>query len=168
MKDKEIYDDQNYHTYKTSFWSAIGSGFTIIIPFGFSCYLLITETGSFGEKSFVFVFVLIFGGLLAYIFNRYLVRSKQILQLSPDNDIFYFSDGSSTQQYNKEDIVKITIYQPGGGAGKSLHYFYVYELLFKDGSVLKFSNMLISEKKVLDNFLRDLVRYDPKSPFWKL
>lgn len=112
MKDKNISDDQNYDTYKTSFWSALGSGFSIIIPFAFSCYILITINASFGEKAFVLFFVLIFGGLLAYIFNRYLARSKQMLQLSPDNDIFYFSDGSSTQQYNKKDIEKITIYQP--------------------------------------------------------
>ncbi len=170
MKDKEIYDDQNYITYKTKFWKILSSGFTIIIPFIFFCYILSINKGSFSEKVLIAFFIFLFGGLLIYIIYRYLACSKQVLQISIDDDTFYFNDGTSEKKYNKNNIEKITIYQPGrgwtgGNTDGRLHYFYVYELLFKDRSILKFSNMLISEAQVLSNFSNDIIRYDPKSPF---
>jgi len=170
MNKQEIIDNQHhldsmYVTYNVRFWRPISSGFSIIILFVFTFYLLATNTGSFNEKTFIFFFMLLPGGLLAYIFNRYLACYNQVLQVSEANDTFYFGD-DRLNKYNKDDIGRITIYQPGGV--KKVHFFYVFEFTLKDGSMLKFSNMLISEAAVLNNFPDDLVSYGNKSPFWRL
>jgi hypothetical protein len=110
-----------------------------------------------------------FGGLTAYLLNRYFACSKQVLQISVDDNIFYFGDAINQNKYDKDDVERVTIYQPDGGPGQAFQYFYVYEILFKNGSTIKFSNLLISEKEVLDNFSTDLIRYGVgKHSFWRL
>ena len=96
-----------------------------------------------------------------------------MLQISEGSDVFYFGNDDAQNKYYKKDIEKITIYQPGGGgagaSNGSLHSFYVYEILFKDGTTIKFSNLLISETLFLENFPNDLVRYGVnKHSLWRL
>jgi hypothetical protein len=164
-------------TYTVKFWRLLTSGFLIIIPFLgaflFACYLIITisTTDLSGEKTFIIFLMLPFCLLTAYFLNRYFRCAKQVLEISDDGKTFYFGDNINRNKYNKDDILKITIYQPGGGGigDRRLHDFYVYEILFKDGTVIKFSNSLISESEVLDNFPSDLIRYGvDKYSFWKL
>jgi hypothetical protein len=160
-----------YITYTAKFWRLLLSGYTIVIPFLATCYFITTasSTDSLSKKIFLVSCMLFFGGLSAYILNRFLASSKLVLLVSEGNDIFYFGDDVNQNKYNKDDIEKVTIYQPGGNPGKSLHDFYVYEILFKDSSTIKFSNMLISEGKVLENFPSDLIRYGgDKKSFWRL
>jgi hypothetical protein len=160
-------DDIHYTTYTVKFWRAIISYATIIIFFSTACWFLITDNGPLSEKIFILAFVLFFGSLLIYVFVRFLTFSKQSLRISMDTDIFYFGDDINQNKYTKNDIEKITIYQPGNP--KAIQYFYVYEILFKDGSTIKFSNMMISEAIVLDNFPKDLIRYGVgKNSFWRL
>ena len=164
-------DDVHYTTYTVKLWRALSSVFSIIILFLFTCWFFRVDRGSLSEKIFILAFVLFFGGLLLYVLVKYLASSKQVLQISIDTDVFYFGNGINQNKYNKNDIEKITIYQPGGGGAgnKRLQYFYVYEILFKDGTTIKFSNMLISEAKVLENFPNDVIRYGVnKNSFWKL
>ena len=158
----------NLTKHTVRFWRPIFLGFSIIIGFSLTSWMLITASlagATLGEKAFILIFVLYFGGLLVYVLNRYLACYNQVLQVSEANDTFYFGD-DRLNKYNKDDIGRITIYQPGGV--KKVHFFYVFEFTLKDGSMLKFSNMLISEAAVLNNFPDDLVSYGNKSPFWRL
>ena len=159
-----IENDPRYKTYKTRFWRVLIGAMKIIIPFGFAAYLFIVT-----DSLFVLFFVLFFGSFLIYLFVRYLACAKQVLQISHGADVFYFGEKNNMQFYDQNNIKKITVYQPGGGPGKSLHDFYAYEIIFKNGTLLKFSNMLMSEKNFLENFQSVEVRYGgDKSPFWRL
>jgi len=167
--------DPKYITYQTRFWKALMANFGIDILFSISFYALITtlitNRGTFAAKLIILLLVIVFGSLLAYVFSRYLASSKQVIQISQGNDIFYFGDVQNMNRYDKKNIEKIIIYQPGGsqpGGVRKLHFFYVFEIYFKDSTILKFSNMLLSEATVLDNFLNDLITYGDKSPFWRL
>ncbi|MDB5124800.1 MAG: hypothetical protein JWP94_2929 [Mucilaginibacter sp.] len=139
-----------------------------IIPF-FAITLFLVElspNASFSERAFLILLFLLSGGLCGYILNRYLVCYSQTLQISKGNDIFYFGQGLDEKKYNKNDIEKIVIYSPGGK--RKLHFFYVFEIYFMDRSILKFSNMLISEGDFFNKFPSDVITYGAKSPFWKL
>jgi hypothetical protein len=154
--------------YKVKLLNVLWSGVLQIIPFLFILLLLVEQSpnASFNERIFLIILLLLSGAPCAYILNRYLVRSNQTIQISKGNDIFYFAQGINETKYNKNDIDKIIIYQPGGR--KKLHFFYVFEIYFKDGSVLKFSNMLISEGNFMNKFPDDLYSYTSKSTFWRL
>jgi len=154
------------HKYTVRFWKPISSGFPIIIGFGFSAWLLVKDNGTIVEKGFILAFVLYFGGLLVYILNRYLACYNQVIEISWADDTFYFGDNIQINMYKKADVQQVLICQPGGV--KKVHFFYAYVITFKDGSTIKFSNMLISEAEIINSFPDDLIRYGSKSPFWML
>jgi hypothetical protein len=159
----------NRHKHSVRFWRPIFSGSPIIIGFALTCWMLITSNGAFGEKIFILIFVLYFGGLLSYILNRYLACYNQIIEISWSDDTFYFGDNLDNlrlNKYEKDKVQQVLIYQPGGL--RKVHFFYVFQITFKDGSIIKFSNMLISEAEIINAFSDDLIRYGNKSPFWRL
>jgi len=159
----------NLTKHTVRFWRPIFLGFSIIIGFSLTSWMLITASlagATLGEKAFILIFVLYFGGLLVYVLNRYLACYNQVIEISGDYDTFYFGDDITMNKYDKNNIDQVLIYQPGGT--RKLHFFYVFQITFKDGSMIKFSNMLISEGEILNDFLHDVVRYDNKSPFWRL
>jgi len=162
--------DQDLTTYKVKFLRLLTADFPNIIIFSLVLWMLVTNKGTSAEKIFFALLVFILGGLLVYVFYRYLASSNQVLQISPDYDTFYFGDEPNQNKYDKNNIEKITIYQPSKiGQHTHAHYFYVYEILFKDSSTIKFSSMMISEQKVQQIFISDIIRYGlGKSPFWRL
>jgi len=127
---------------------------------------IITTPAPFYVVLVPIIFVLLLGGTLTYIFNKYVKCSAQTLQISKGNNNFSFNDGSGENVYNKNEIKEIIIYKPAGG--RNPNDFYVYEIYFKDGSMIKFSNMLISDIVFGNKFPSDLYRYGDKNSFRKL
>jgi len=154
--------------YRVKLWKALFSSTTFIIFFVLPLIMLLelSKTASTGDVIVITLPLLFFGGLLTYVIIRYIACRNQVIKISRGNDEFFFSDDSSEHKYNKNDVEKIMIYQPGGN--KKVHWFYVYEVYFADGTVLKFSNMLISEAELKNKFPDDYFSYGLKSPFWKL
>jgi hypothetical protein len=112
------------------------------------------------------LFSLLFGGILIHILKCYLACSNQVLQISTGNNIFCFDNDDGNRTYDKNDIKEIIKYIPGGG--RNPNSFVVYEIHFKDESIIKFSNMLISDINFGHKFSNDLIVIGKKASLWQL
>jgi hypothetical protein len=73
------------------------------------------------------------------------------LKISRGNDEFFFGDSKDEMTlYNKADIEKITSYDDT--SGRSPNTIDIFEILFKDGSSIVFTNALISGTTLASKF----------------
>jgi hypothetical protein len=101
----------------------------------------------------------IFGFIIAYILKKYYRVHGQYLKISRGNDLFLFGDRrDNVKQYDKNNIDKITKYVPKGT--RSPNNFELFEITFKDSSIITFSNMLISSYTLSTKF-SDKWKLDP-------
>ena len=159
-------------TYKPRFWVVINSNFSALIFLGVGIFFMWHYSSLVPRAAVIFAGSVTFIPFVLFIFPiyRYFIVSKEVLLLSDNDDIFYFGDQGNEVKYNKKDIERILIYQPGGGGyGKTRHhFFYVYELHLRDGRKIKFSNMFISEQDVINSFDVDLIRYSTNNTFFRI
>ena len=119
------------------------------------------------KENYLIVIIVLFSALFYYILIKiYFVtfmNRKNYLQLSKGNEVFSFGFNEDTiRTYNKKDIDKIIIYQSGGSRNPNL--ICVYEIYFKDGRMIKFSNMLISDLVFAGKFPDNGITYGKKGP----
>lgn len=146
--------------------SLLLSGFFIVLflLFFIPAIVLMSEKAPFFVFGIPFAFSLLFGGLLIYILKKYLACSTQIMQVSRGNPVFSFGNDVDDSTYNKNDIKEIIRYNPSGGRNPNM--FVVFEIYFKDGSTIKFSNMLISDLIFNNKFPGSLITFGKKNPLW--
>ena len=93
----------------------------------------------------------LFGWPLVYIFQKYYRKRYQYLKISRGNDLFLFGDGQGeVKVYDKNNILRIISYENSGS--RSPNMFEVFEVVFKDGSKIKFSNGIISGSTLSSKF----------------
>jgi hypothetical protein len=157
-------------TYQVELWRVILlSSFFIVffVMFAVFAILFARTDAPFVVKSIFILLATLFASLLVYIFKRYFMCSDQALEISKGNSVFSLEDNNNNKRtYNKTDIKEIVMYAPGGGRNPNM--FYVFEIYFKDGSVIKFSNMLISNITFQSKFSHDLIGLGKKNPLWML
>jgi len=95
--------------------------------------------------------MLFLGGVLFHIFERYYKKRNQYLRISRGNAEVLFGDSKNDIKiYNKAEIEKILHYVDN--ASRSPNLCEVFEIVFKDGTSIVFSNMLISDSTLMSKF----------------
>ncbi len=116
------------------------------------------------------ILLTIFFTLASIFFNVVLYKmvysainnQNNYLQISKGNPIFHFGyDENNIETYNKDDIKEVLVYEFRGTRNPNI--IAVYEICFKDGSAIKFSNMLISTSAFRSKFLEELIKRGKKS-----
>jgi hypothetical protein len=155
--------------YKANLWETVSSCLSVFVLLFFAILMLfeLSPTAPFSNKLILISIIVLTGGMLAYIFVKYFSYLGKSIQISKGDDIFYFNDGLTTTQYDKNNIEQIIIYTTGSGTRKPL-YFHVFEIHFNDGSLLKFSNMLISNANFRQKFPADIIVFSNKWAFFRL
>ncbi|PJJ84418.1 hypothetical protein [Mucilaginibacter auburnensis] len=89
--------------------------------------------------------------LTGRIFYAAYINRNNYLKISKGNNTFLFGYHSSDiRSYNKTEVTKIVTYEAKGNRNPVL--VEIYEIYFKDGTVIKISNMLISWFDLFDKF----------------
>jgi hypothetical protein len=161
--------ETKYFTYRVSLINVLMLSFfliTLFVIFSVFTIAIATTKAPFIVIAVPMLLAILLGWLLVYIFTRYSACSDQVLEISKGNSIFSFGNNGDEQTYNKTDIKEIVQYVPGGGRNPNM--FYVFEIYFKDGSIIKFSNMLISDITFTSKFSNDLFVLGKKNPLWLL
>jgi len=159
----------NDFVYRVRAWRVILLSWGIIIfflIFTIFVFFIVQTTAPFIVILVPGLLSLFMAGILLYILNRYLACSNQFLQVSKGNSVFSFGNDTNEQTYDKSEIKEIILFGPLGT--RSPNTFYVFEIYFKDKSVIKFSNMLISDTTFMNKFSTDLIVYSKRSSFWLL
>ncbi len=121
--------------------------FTIILTVPFTLLLVLC----IGTPLFVFTFFvwLFFCGINWLLFINYFLQSRSLfLKVSEGQNKFLFGTRRSYKEYSKEDIDRLTVYAcTGGSRGPSWFSFQVYKILFKNGTEIRFTSLLISSFK---------------------
>jgi hypothetical protein len=110
-------------------------------------------------------------GLFTYLLFRIYYNAfrnrNNYLQISKGNDVFSFGYNENyVTTYNKKDIDTITACEPKGN--RNPNNVSVYEITFKDGTSLKFSNMLIADSVLRSKFPEGIIANIDGNPLWKL
>jgi hypothetical protein len=124
----------------------------IFLPFLiFTVLILAKNTAVPSMLLILVVLTLIFGRILAYVFNKYYKSRNQFLKISRGNDIFLFrEDNGEIRTYNKVNISKILHYTNKNT--RSPNMIEVFEMIFNDGSTITFTNVLITEYTLCSKF----------------
>jgi len=100
---------------------------------------------------FILVPALFFGWILGNVFLSLYRRRNQYLRISRGNDEFFFGDDSNEiRAYNKTDIDKILNYVNKSSRNPNL--IEIYEVVFKNGANITFTNVLISNSQLSSKF----------------
>jgi hypothetical protein len=122
-------------------------------------------------KKLIFILFTIFFTLAAIFFNigwckmtySAFINRKNFLQLSKGNPTFSFGfDEHSIHTYKKEDIKEVVIHELGGQRSIRIAFF---EINFNNGSVIKFSDALISLSTFKSKFSNNLIKQGKKGLF---
>jgi hypothetical protein len=145
----------------TSFLLIIGIMFSVLdIAFIIKVeefYLILLMSSFFG----------LFGYVLFRIYYNAICNRNNYLQISKGNDIFSFGyDENEITTYNKKDIDTITACEPKGNRNPNM--VSVFEIAFKGGTSIKFSNMLIPDSAFRNKFPEGTIINGDGSPIWKL
>jgi len=93
---------------------------------------------------FVGLISLLFYSLPIWIYHRAIATRNNYLQISKGNDAFSFGYTQlDIRTYNKKDIAEIVVYANRGSRNPIL--IEVYDINFKNGDSIRFSNMLIPD-----------------------
>lgn len=92
----------------------------------------------------VLITLLTSGVFLMYLISPFYRHRSEYIQISRGNNVFYFGkNNEDVRAYNKKDIEKVLFYRPQNS--RSPNMIEVIEVVFKDGSLIRFSNLLISQ-----------------------
>jgi hypothetical protein len=131
-----------------------------IIPFlfGLTCFImLITKDQLNWGIAIPISFMIVFGLIIRNQFFKFYNNRFEYLQISRGNNIFIFGkNGDEIREYNKADIDKIINYTPQNNRSPNIIEF--TDILFKDGSNIRFSNILLSSSELRYKF----------ADYWKL
>jgi hypothetical protein len=165
--------DTRYFEYRVKVWRALlqihGIAFYAII-FSYIDILLISRDDH-QFKKLIFILFTIFFTLAAIFFNigwckmtySAFINRKNFLQLSKGNPTFSFGfDEHSIHTYKKEDIKEVVIHELGGQRSIRIAFF---EINFNNGSVIKFSDALISLSTFKSKFSNNLIKQGKKGLF---
>jgi len=135
----------NYFEYREKLWRVLMlTGMLLFYGVFFiiaNTALFTTNTPGFLRVMFVLITVLYYS-LLGKIYYNAIINRNNYLQISKGNDIFSFGyNQQEINTYNKNDISEIVTYVSRGS--RNPNFVEAYEIKFKDGSSIKFSNMLI-------------------------
>lgn len=160
--------ETNYFEYRVKIWKVLMlSAFMLF-------YLCIFITGVIASANigspvtlipiagtFLLVFVII-KILLTYLRSR-----NMYLQLSKGCDTFSFGmDKDHINIYNKKDIHEVKIYESRGSRNPNL--IALFEIVFKDGTSIQFSNMLISSIALSHKFPEEIIVRSNKNTIWNM
>jgi len=94
---------------------------------------------------------LLIGFPIYHIFSRLYPKREQYIKIARGTDSFLFGDkADEVKSYNKNDIEKVVHYIDN--SSRSPNMFELLEIIFKDGSSIKFSNALISDITLRSKF----------------
>ena len=155
----------NYFEYREKVWRILLLNIlTLIYGIFFICIStgLIKSNQPTGLSFMIILFAGLFLFLLGRIFYNAIINRNNYLQISRGNDLFKFGyNEKNIQTYSKKDIDKVVIYESRGNRNPNL--VCMYEIYFKDGNVIKFSNMLISDMALKSKFPDFTITYGKKS-----
>jgi hypothetical protein len=155
----------NYFEYREKVWRILLLNIlTLIYGIFFICIStgLIKSNQPTGLSFMIILFAGLFLFLLGRIFYSAIINRNNYLQISRGNDLFKFGyNEKNIQTYSKKDIDKVVIYESRGNRNPNL--VCMYEIYFKDGNVIKFSNMLISDMALKSKFPDFTITYGRKS-----
>ncbi len=120
------------------------------IPFTFFLIAFIGSPYCFG----MFLIWLFICGINWLLFINYFFQSWNLfLKVSEGQRKFLFGTRSNYQEYDKDDIDRFYIYAcKGGSKGPPWYGFEVYKMVFKDGTEIRFTSLLIGSLKMLFKF----------------
>jgi hypothetical protein len=96
-------------------------------------------------------FILVIGLIIKNQFFKFYNNRFEYLQISRGDNIFIFGKNrDEIREYNKADIDKIINYAPKNSRSPNIIEF--TEILFKDGSGMRFSNILLSSLELRYKF----------------
>lgn len=165
----------NSFVYRVKFWRVLML-MSLMLFVGFTTLLLNITLFRNGiasinntAKLLFYIFIPIASIFFYVIFFRMIshaIRNQNnYLQISKGNPIFHFGyNENNIQTYDKEDIKEVVVYDTHGG-GRNPNSIVVFEIYFKDETVLKFSNILIPNHDFQSKFSNDLIRRVKKSLF---
>lgn len=165
----------NYFEYRENIWRILFIN-SLLIAYG--SIFIIGAIGSAVKISLLASSPLLFFGALfclfiGRIFYNAVVSRHNYLQISKGNNVFYFGyNEDDIKGYNKLDIDHIVSYERNTGS-RNPNFVSAYEMVFKDGSSLKFSNMLIPGTTLLSKFTDKMdnnyvVIVRGKKNFWQM
>lgn len=156
----------NYFEYREKPWRILMITALLLIYAVITIFLDVTLSkvnGAHAIKIVGFILSVIYYYVVIKIFFVAVMNRNNYLQLSRGNDEFSFGYFKNlVKTYNKNNIHSIVIYRSGGSRNPNL--ICVYEIYFKDGTKIKFSNMLISDFAFADKFPNNTITYGKKSP----
>ncbi|MGI4022131.1 MAG: hypothetical protein ACRYFA_11540 [Janthinobacterium lividum] len=100
---------------------------------------------------------------LIYLIYRCYTSRDFCLELSQGKNTFAFTQKEVTHTYLKSNIEKIIIY--GSDGGKAKNWLGFSEIYFKDGTALRFSNILIDVLSFRSKFPQELIIRSSKSQY---
>ena len=104
---------------------------------------------------FTILFSVVFVGINFYLFFKYMLFSKNLyLRISKGHDNFFFGTRERTVEYQKSDIIDILIYRNHGQRCFWSGYA-VIEVYCKNGDILRFPTLLISEQLFRNKLAHD-------------
>lgn len=112
------------------------------------------STASIFDELFLLIPAIIINGILIRILYHAVINRNNYLKISKGNPAFYFGySKNEIKSYDKNNIWQIIVYEPKGS--RNPNTIIVFEICFTDGSVIKFSNMLISYTRLMSKFQED-------------
>ncbi|MDB5010199.1 MAG: hypothetical protein JWR67_989 [Mucilaginibacter sp.] len=144
----------NHFEYRERFWRILMINGLLLF---YGVFFLIADVTMFVKNTPIFIglviiiFSVIYYLLLAKIFYKAIVNRNNYLQISKGNDFFSFGyNEQAIKAYKKSEISEVVHYISRGSKNPNL--IEVYEINFKDGSTIKFSNMLIPSSAFYSKF----------------
>ena len=120
-----------------------------------------------GELAFIFLaFSIISGGTIAPIlfFNYYLHDKNKTLIMQKSVDTFFFGNKGDLKKFNKNDIAGYMEYQ-FDTFRSPIPFFTAFEIIFKDGSRICFTNILIDKSLLKDKLYKCKFEHRKTIPF---
>jgi len=93
--------------------------------------------------------------VLSLSINHYRASRNKILSLSRGNPLFYYGDINAPIAYDKKDIQEVVQY----GGGRSSDRLSRTEIIFKDGSSINVSGMILSSDRMAAKFPHQNISY---------
>lgn len=155
----------NYFEYREKVWRILLLNILTLI---YGIFFICISTGLIksNQPTVLSFIIILFAGLFLFLLGRIfynaIINRNNYLQISRGNDLFKFGyNEKNIQTYSKKDIDKVVIYESRGNRNPNL--VCMYEIYFKDGNVIKFSNMLISDMALKSKFPDFTITYGKKS-----
>jgi hypothetical protein len=100
-----------------------------------------------GAISLFFLGICIY--FMSLCINHYRASRHKVLSISRGNPVFYYGDINAPVAYDKKDIRQVVQY---GGNTRSNDRLSRTEIIFKDGSSINISGLLLSSDKMITKF----------------